>query len=147
MKILKIWYRTNATKHDHGIVKIQATTMFDATLHLIAFAFLAIQTQEIAQVIACVVLIGTQKLEAVNKLTALAVSALNQSIGLSGIILLHIVFTILHHQVIVHSAIAKYADNITHRGGSAEVTRLTDNNKLTIIHIVFWASLAQCHSE
>lgn len=104
--LLKIKYKTYATKQDQGIVNIQAKTIWDATHHLTSLAFFATQTHDIAQVIAWVVLIGTQYHDAINRLTALAVSALNQSIGLKWIILLHIVFTILHHQVIVHKAIA-----------------------------------------
>jgi|GEM_PF-1297752 len=52
-------------------------------------------------------------------------------------ILLPIVFTILHPHVIVPRAIAVCAEIITHKGGSALLTRLTERSKLTIIPIVF----------
>lgn len=78
---------------------------------------------------------------------ALAVSAANPSIGRSFTIPDPMVFTILHPQLNVHAAIAVYAPIITQIGGSALVVSPTERRRLTMIPIVFCASLAPCPIE
>jgi hypothetical protein len=89
-----------------GIVNIHAHTIRKVIPHLTARAFFAAPTQDIAQVIVCVVDTGTQSEDAVKSVIALAVSAANPSIGESFTIFDPIVFTILHPPVIVPAAIA-----------------------------------------
>ena len=122
------------------MVRIQAHTIRKVIPQLTARAFFAEPTHDIAPVIVCVVLTGTQSDDATKRLTALAVSAQKPSIGRSFTILLPMVFTIFHPPVSVPALMARYAHIITHIGGSGLFVRLADNRRLTIIPMVFCAS-------
>lgn len=109
---------------------------------------MAAPTQEIAPVITCVVLTGTQKCDAVKRLIALAVLEAKPSIGVSFTIFDPIVFIILHPPVKVPIEIAVYAPIITHIGIAAHVSRrFTERRRLMTIPIVFCASFAPCQIE
>jgi hypothetical protein len=99
-----------------GMVRNQALTILRVTHHFTADTFFTAHTQDIDHVMMWVVLTGTHRKVARKILMALADSAQNQSMGLSFTIFCHIVFTILHHHIRVHIAMAALAASTTHIG-------------------------------
>ena len=91
---------------EHGIVMIQAHTMFPATPHRTALVRFKEPTPMIAPVIVCVVLTGIPNAEATNKLVAAPASAQKPSTGRSLATFCPIVFTIIHQPNMVPKAMA-----------------------------------------
>src|SRR5207244_10747681 len=102
-----------ATAAEAGIVRIHAQTMRLATPQRTAESLVVAPTPTIAPVMVWVVLTGIPKKDARITVIPPAVSAQNPPTGLSFVIRVPIVFTILQPPDNVPNAIAACADRIT----------------------------------
>jgi hypothetical protein len=109
-------WQSAAIAAEAGIVKIQAQTIRPATPHRTAESFWVAPTPTMAPVIVCVVETGIPRPVAAKRVMAPAVSAQKPPTGLSFVIFMPMVFTILQPPAVVPSAMAAWHAITTQSG-------------------------------
>src|SRR5258708_5972305 len=125
-----------------GMVRIQAHTMFVATPQRTALKRWMEPTPEMAPAVTCVVETGRGNFVAGRMDSAAAVSAQKPLLGFSRVRRLPMVWMIRQPPLKVPSAIAAYADSMTHIGTRNSGMYFEEKRSPVMMPMVFCASLA-----